>query len=527
MADPSIVETGLTAVDREQIAARGMDLAEAERQLARLTAPARPIRLARPATLEDGIRRIPRADEKRLVALAEEAVKEGRCLKFVPASGAATRMFQAALALAAANDRKRLRRAPLEAAAKQGDAAAAEVLTLIDRLDRFAFASELATAMARSGLSLSSCRTDGDYAPIFAHLLNRVGLDYANLPKALVTFHREPGGLRTAFEQHLAEAPAYLRDRAGTSRLHFTVASEHRQRFEAQLGPIQSKAGHGLAVFFSHQEPATDTLAVDAENRPFRLEDGALLFRPGGHGALLGNLERAARLDARTDLVFIKNVDNVLPQRFLPTIARWKKLLAGLLIEIRSELFAHLEKLQAGGEGDTVARAEAFARERLRLDLEPLPAGEAGRAALLAALDRPLRVCGMVENRAEPGGGPFWVEDRGGRLSLQIVECAQVDTEDPEQSAIFSRATHFNPVDLVCATRDRHGRPYDLARFVDPDAAIVATKTLGDRTLKALEHPGLWNGAMAGWHTVLVEVPAETFAPVKTVLDLLRPEHQA
>lgn len=521
-------EQGLTTADREQLAARGMEVAEAERQLALLASPPRPLVLARPATLGDGIRRISPEEEPRLAGLAEEAAARGRCLKFVPASGAATRMFQAALALAAANDRKRLRRTPLETAARQGDDSAAEVLTLIDRLDRFAFASELAGAMSRSGLSLPSCRTDGDYAPIFAHLLNRVGLDYGILPKALVTFHREPSGPRTAFDQHLAEAPAYVGDKAGTSRLHFTIAPEHRRRFAARLDAAKSRLGprHGLAVSFSHQEPATDTLALDAEGRPFRLEDGSLLFRPGGHGALLGNLERAAREHGGSDLVFIKNIDNVLPQRSLPGIARWKKLLAGALLELQAQLFPLLARLEAG-DAEALAGAASFASQRLGLDLGPLPEGEAGRSALLAALDRPLRVCGMVENRGEPGGGPFWLQGRDGRLSLQIVEAAQVETGDPGQAAILARSTHFNPVDLVCSTRDRHGRPYELARFVDPEAAILTSKTLGDRSLRALEHPGLWNGAMAGWLTVFVEVPPGTFAPVKTVLDLLRPEHQA
>lgn len=524
---------GLTPADRDQIAAREMELAEAERQLALLTSPPPPIRLARPATVGDGIRQIAHGDEARLIALAEEAAARGRFLKFVPASGAATRMFQAPLALAAANDRKRLRRAPLELAAKHGDAAAAEVLTLIDRLDRFAFASELATAMARSGLSLTSCRTDGDYAPIFAHLLNRVGLDYGSLPKALVTFHREIDGPRSAFDQHLAEAPAYVGDRQRTSRLHFTVAPEHTRRFEARLEAVKARleAGRRLEVSFSHQEPSTDTLAVDLEGLPARLPDGSLLFRPGGHGALLGNLERAAREHGSTDLAFIKNVDNVHRERTHSTTARWKKLLAGLLLELQAELFAHLERLESGEDGEALASARAFARSRLNLDLGAVHAaevsgGEEGRAALVAALDRPLRVCGMVENQGEPGGGPFWVASSDGRLSLQIVEGAQIDATDPEQQEALGRSTHFNPVDLVCALRDRHGRPYELAQFVDPAAAILTTKSFGDRPLKALEHPGLWNGAMAGWHTVLVEVPRETFAPVKTVLDLLRPEHQ-
>jgi hypothetical protein len=361
-----------------------------------------------------------------------------------------------------------------------------------------------------------------------------------------------------AFDEHLVEAAAHLRDGTGLCRLHFTVSPEHRGAFTerlAAIGPRTARRNDSrFEVGWSHQAHATDTLAVDLDDRPFRTDDGRLLFRPGGHGALLGNLEAAGGA-----VTFVQNIDNVLPDERKDEVVAWKHALAGQLLTVRDRAFELLDRLEGGG-GDPVPGGEnVLAEDVLTEELlaeaarfladelhRPLPTrlaaapADARRRALIDRLDRPLRVCGVVPNAGEPGGGPFWVRSAAGEgadegagpassedeLSLQIVEASQVDAADEGQQAILRSSTHFNPVDLVCSLADRHGRPYDLARFVDPSTVFIAEKSHQGRRLKALERPGLWNGAMAGWNTVFVEVPLATFAPVKTVFDLLRPEHQ-
>jgi hypothetical protein len=331
------------------------------------------------------------------------------------------------------------------------------------------------------------------------------------------------GETRTAFEEHLAEE---------VPRLHFTVSPQHEGRFVRLLEEVrprlEPRCGHRFDVTFSHQSPATDTLAVDLENRPFRQNDGTLLFRPGGHGSLIANLQALA--DQGWDVVLLKNIDNVVPDSRKTVGLLWKKLLAGALVHLQQRIFRCLERLEAGPAPlDLLDEIDKLLADDLlrQVPLEDALAGsEARRKMLIHLLDRPLRVCGVVRNHGEPGGGPFWVELPTGEITLQIVETSQIDPQSPEQQQALRDSSHFNPVDLACALRDRHGRPYDLARFIDPAAVFIATKSHEGRPLKALERPGLWNGAMAGWNTVFIEVPDETFAPVKTVLDLLRPEHQ-
>jgi hypothetical protein len=321
----------------------------------------------------------------------------------------------------------------------------------------------------------------GPLEPILAALLDSAGLDAARRPKALLPFHLDGERPVTAFEDQLVEGLGYLADRSGGARFHFTVPPGEAADFEAELARVGARpaAGAALAVGFSEQARSTDTLALDAGGRLARTDDGRLLLRPSGHGALLGNLEATGG-----DLVFVKNIDNVLPRDRHEEIARWNLALAGLAAELAED-------------------------------------------AAATDSERPLRVAGVVPNAGEPGGGPFWVADASGAASPQIVESAQVARDDAGQREIFAGATHFNPVDLVVALRDRDGRPHRLERFVDPAASIVTAKVENGRRLTVLERPGLWNGAMAGWRTVFVEVPGWTFAPVKTVLDLARPEHRA
>ena len=431
------------ASDRVQLEAAGIPLAEAERQLALLAAPPPRRRLARPATPGDGVERIAPGREGELLERAEAARKEGRLSKFVPASGAATRMFRA--------------------------------LFLEDEAEA-TLAALPATAVGREMLRRAGA--DG-LDSIVDWLETGPGRAFAALPKALLPFHLEDGAPRTAFAEQLAEGDHYLSPLGDAVRFHFTIPEGDRRRFERELEA--ARGGHlSFDVRFSEQLPSTHALALDDDGRPAR-SDGRLLLRPSGHGALLANLARHAAEGG--DVAFVKNIDNILPAARHAEIARWKLLLAGRLLE--------------------------------------LDAGRADRS-------RPLRVCGVVANSGEPGGGPFWVErGKGGAPpSLQIVESSEVALDDPGQRAIWNASTHFNPVDLVVALRDASGKPHELQRFVDPAAAFVARKSEGGRALRVYERPGLWNGAMAEWETHFVEVPAWTFAPVKTLLDLARPEHR-
>lgn len=454
-----------TAADAEAIRGHGLTLEEAGRQIDLFRNPPPPIRLARAATLGDGIESLDAARREELTALWRDAAAAGRLTRFVPASGAASRMFAALAPLAAGED--------------VPEKLAKDVAAFHEGLRRFAFWPELSAAAAREGLDPRSLSAR-DAARL---LLAPEGLGYAALPKGLLAFHSGPRGAVTPFEEHLVEAVLTTRDATGRARLHVTVSPEHRAGFDALLarvrGAVESRLGAALDVGFSFQDPATDTLAGDPAGGPFRTDEGELLFRPGGHGALLANLQALA--SAGADVVAVRNVDNVVPERRRESVVSWQRVLVGRLVELERE---------AAAAGD----------------------------------DRPRRVCGVVRNLGEPGGGPFWALGPNGETSLQIVESAQVSKEASQQ-AILKSATHFNPVDLVLSLRRRDGTPCDLPAFVDPATVFLAKKTHQGRDLLALERPGLWNGAMAGWRTVFVEVPAETFAPVKTVLDLLRPDH--
>ena len=506
--------------DRAQLSALGISAEEVARQLKLFAAPPPAVLLDRPCTVGDGITVLGEADRRAAAPAYERAAAGGRLLKFIPASGAATRMFQALLA--GRNAGGELTRAALERRAAAGDGDAREVLTFADGLPGFAFAPALALALRRRGRDLEALRRQGELADILAALLDADGLDYAALPKALLLFHGYPEGSRTAFEEHLFEAAAFARSAAGEVRLHLTVSPEHDASFAALLARCrercEARASARFCVGFSHQKSSTDTVAVDLDNRPLRGPDGGLLFRPGGHGALIENLN-----DLQGDLVVIKTVDNIQPDHLRTQSVEWLRLLSGHLVALQDALFAHRAALAGGSPSAAhVTAAGRFAREVLGATVTR----DASAATLCEALDRPLRVCGMVRNTGEPGGGPFWVREADGRCTRQIVESAQVDRTNAGQRAVFAAATHFNPVVLACAVRDWRGRPFELREFVDPSAVFIARKSKDGRELKALERPGLWNGAMARWHTVFVELPDTTFTPVKTVNDLLRPAHQ-
>ena len=422
---------------------------EARRQLALFTNPPAAANLVRPCTIGDGVVRLEPEQHPELIARWKAAAKAGRLSKFVPASGAATRMFEKL----ETEEGKRI---------------------FLEGKEKFAFLGNPDAACHGAG-------TEQPTNPITFKEISGGSLSrLLSLPKALIPFHRYGSEVRTPFEEHLVEAADVVRDGGGVCRVHFTISPEHEPAFRALLDrarpTLERDLGVSFDVTFSFQRPSTDTIAVDPENRPFRLDDGKLLFRPGGHGALLANLEALGG-----DVVFIKNIDNVQWGPRAATGFYWKKLLAGFLLSLEGE-----------------ARDEG----------------------------RPVRVAGVVRNEGEPGGGPFWVQGPGGRETPQIVESAQVDSSLPSQNAIWKSSTHFNPVDLVVSLRDAAREAYRLGDFVDENTVFIAKKSKDGRALKALERPGLWNGAMARWKTVFVEIPGETFTPVKTVFDLLRPEHQ-
>lgn len=493
--------------DLMELERRRIPREEAGRQLEILRRPIDHVDIIRPATAGDGILVIRDAEADGLIHLADEAARKGRVQKFVPASGAASRMFGELMP--ALDPDHTLNGAPNR---------------FFRRFDEFPFAGRLRELASDRGVSIDARMSDDDKRRILGLLLTEDGLDYAALAKGLILFHRYRDETRTAFEEQLREGVLVASDGEAAS-FHFTVPQRDLGRFSVEqkrvVEPIREQSGVLCRVEFSVQHPSTDTIAITPDGEPFRTEEGGLLFRPGGHGALLRNLD-----DLGGDIVFIKNIDNVRPAHVHRDVSKWYKVLIGHLVALEERVRNAVRAMEDDG-ASAVTRAAGFATEVFarpwhgdRDDVESM------RRFVLDALLRPIRVCAVVRNEGEPGGAPFWVRGAGGDESLQIVESSQIDAEDSKQRKIFGSSTHFNPVAIACSLRNPQREPYDLRRFVDSDAAFVSQKTHQGRELRALEHPGLWNGAMAGWNSVFVEVPAFTFAPVKTVFDLLRDEHR-
>ncbi len=501
---------------------KGITTRQAESQIEYLKKGFPFMKLSKAATINHGIRRLSEMELKDFTEVYDKA--DGlRKIKFVPASGAATRMFKALF--------------EFDELYKQSDYDA-RILTkdaykyvkeCFDRIDDFAFSQMLDAALAKKGYIMTELLRKKDYHHILAALLGEGGLNYGNLPKGLLVFHRYNNDVRTAVEEHLVEGSGYAGNKDGWVRIHLTVSPEHRAGFETLLKTVLKKyedAYHvKYEISYSIQKPSTDTLAVDDKNEPFRETNGSLHFRPGGHGALLENLNE---LDA--DIIFIKNIDNVSHDKNKPDTYIYKKALAGLLITCQNKVFSYIEKLNQSESvsPDMIKEIGGFLNNDLGIIINAklLAKSDKVKSYLLDKLNRPIRICGMVKNVGEPGGGPFWTVNSDGSLRLQIVESSQVDHHDPEQEAILQSATHFNPVDLVCGIRNSKGKKFNLLNFRDPDTGFISKKFRNGKSLKALELPGLWNGSMSDWNTVFVEVPMSTFSPVKTVHDLLRPEHQ-
>ncbi len=503
----------LSPKDLEQIASEDISLSEINSQMEMFRRGMNKVRLNRPCRIGDGIETIDAREAEGLIIHYEQAALQGRFLKFVPASGAASRMFDRWQRILS-HDRR-------EGNSKQPDIAIP--------FERFPFYRDLAEPAFGSGLDLDTLLSHRRFPELIKLVISPNGLDYGRKPKALIKFHSYPEGDRTALEEHLVEAALYVKDRDSNCRIHFTIGEEHRGEIEAFINEIKGIYEQKWQVRFqigiSLQARSTGTIAADGKGGPLRDENGRLVFRPGGHGAILGNLERTGG-----DLVFIKNIDNVAPDRMKGETVFWKKVLAGYLVRLQKEIFGLLELLSLREAGAADLEAAAWVCQRVFHHEAPGnfdSLSEEGKLVdLYRRLNRPLRVCGVVKNAGEPGGGPFFVDLEGGGSSKQIIEEFQIDKGDKNQMKSWREATHFNPVDLVCGLRNWRGEAFVLSRFVDERSYGISEKSKDGISLLALERPGLWNGGMGFWNTVFVEVPLGTFNPVKTVEDLLREEHR-
>lgn len=509
--------TMFTEKDMIAIRERGSDPEAVSMQLENFRNGFPFLQIIKPATVGHGITKLTGTEIAEFSRYFKESVEQGtNLLKFVPASGAASRMFKF---LFEAKD-KLDKGIPEQEVMLDND-----LKHFLSNLKKFSFYPDMEKLSGKSADQLTTLEILND-------ILTGSGLNYGNLPKGLLRFHQYGESSRTPFGEHCVEGALYAKNRDKTVKIHFTVSPEHQENFEAHLAEIRDKyeqmTDSSLEISFSQQKPSTDTVAVTPGNEPFRNEDGSLLFRPGGHGALLANLN-----DLDSDLVFIKNIDNVAPDCLKPATTTYKKALAGMLLKIQQSIFNYqrIFHTQHYYSLDSMFLAEAANFLENILNVQPpenqyYTEKEDLYYYMRSKFDRPIRVCGMVRNQGEPGGGPFWARNSDGSVSLQIVESSQIDPDDPDQKDILQQSTHFNPVDLVCAFKNYKGEKYNLFDFCDPKTGFIAHKSKDGKELKVQELPGLWNGAMADWNTLFVEVPIETFSPVKTVNDLLRKEHQ-
>ena len=504
----------LSKQDLKQLASRGISEKQVEKQLKQIAEGFPFLRLEAAASVGNGI--VAPSNEERDAFIQQwKQYKERphKIVKFVPASGAASRMFKNMFAFLSA---------PYEIPTTDFEK------TFFAEIEHFAFKDALnAVCKANQGKDIVDLIAEGRYKDIVANLLQPAGLNYGSLPKGLLLFHNYEDGPRTPMEEHLVEAALYANCN-GEANVHFTVSHDHLALFKAKVKEkadhLAKKFGVSYNISFSEQKPSTDTIAANTDNTPFRNADQSMLFRPGGHGALIENLNE---IDA--DIVFIKNIDNVVPDRLKPSTVTYKQLLAGILVDIQQKIFTYLALLDAGKYGhEELEEIKRFVQNDLccrKPGIDKLTDAELAKY-LKTKLNRPIRVCGVVKNVGEPGGGPFLTYNQDGTVSLQILESSQIDTANEEYMKMFRNGTHFNPVDLVCAIKDYQGHAFHLPDYIDHSTGFISNKSKDGRELKALELPGLWNGAMSDWNTIFVEVPLETFNPVKTVNDLLREQHQ-
>ena len=506
-----------TEADLQQIASLGLTEEAVNNQIANFKKGFPKTELIDAATPQNG-GIICFSDEEisKYVTLYKKLSKDKKILKFVPASGAASRMFKDLYAFSST----------YFGVANNFEKEFPTVKEFLQHIRTFAFFEDLENCMEHYAADFGDYMDRGDFSTVINFLLKEQYMGYGSLPKALLKFHRYGELQRTPLEEHIIEGAEYAKSSDGNVNLHFTVSPEHRALFRKKIAEIkryyETALNIKINVKLSEQKHYTDIIAVDEYNEPMRDEDGKLIFRPGGHGALIENLN-----ECRADLIFVKNIDNVVPDWMKHTTRVYKKALAGLLLNLQQQNFEYLKALPTADKKQ-LRDSMKFAKEKLHISLPEefeKQSIDQQRTILLEKMNRPMRICGMVKNQGEPGGGPFFTRNSHGNISLQVVETAQINRKDPQQEAILAGATHFNPVDLVCATKDYKGHYFNLRKYVDPETGFISKKTKGSQVMKSQELPGLWNGAMAEWITLFVEVPLATFNPVKTVNDLLRKEH--
>ena len=501
----------LTEKDLNQLSERNITENQVLQQVAQLKRGTKYVELMRPATLGDGILRLDEEQVKALTETFDDDKEFYQFTKFVPASGAASRMFKDLFNFIETAEETKF------------------TDIFFAHIHSFAFFSDLNEAVKKLySLDVNALLQQNRKVDIVKALLLEDGLNYGKLPKALLKFHHYADFDRLALEEHLFEAAKYATDNEGVAKLHFTVSPEHEEPFMKTVNALKDsyemKYRVQYDITFSCQKPSTDTVAIDADGNLFREADGRLLFRPGGHGALIENLN-----DLGEEIVFIKNIDNIVPEGKADKTIIYKKVLAGLLLRLQQKTFEYLDILDSGfAIEEELQEITRFVQIELMIDIPDFVKDYSSIEKidyLYDKLNRPMRVCGMVKNEGEPGGGPFWVKNDDDEVSLQIIESSQIDHKNTQQEAIFQGSTHFNPVDLVCGCWNYKGEAFNLKDYVDANTGFISNKSKDGRELKALELPGLWNGAMADWITIFVEVPIETFNPVKTVNDLLKPMH--
>lgn len=508
------MEETFTSEDIDLLKLKGISLHEVEEQINNFKDGFPFLNIVNTATTQKGITVIrPEVIDQHISSWDKYSDSDKKIFKFVPASGAASRMFKDLF----------------EFLDRISDLPETEFTqTFFINIKKFAFYEALnQTCIQKTEKDIDELISNNQYKTIVYLLLSEEGLNYGSLPKGLLLFHSYSDHNRTPFEEHLVEGSMYAKSKNRIANLHFTVSPEHRPLFECLLENIQEKYEKTLDInfniSFSEQKAKTDTIAVNSDNTPFR-DNGKLLFRPGGHGALIENLN-----DLDADIIFVKNVDNVVPDRLKREERTSKKVLAGYLVDIQKKIFEYLEIIESGTyTHEQLLEMIHFIQNELNTKNPEVKYLEDVELVLYIKqkLNRPIRVCGMVRNIGEPGGGPFFAFNEDGTISLQILESSQIDVNDPDKAKMFMDGTHFNPVDLVCAVKDYQGNKFDLRSFVDKNTGFISHKSKNGQDLKALELPGLWNGAMSDWNTIFIEVPLSTFNPVKTVNDLLRKEHQ-